>query len=313
MKPTIIFFGSFGHYSAIVLRELIKANLLTIAHVVTTPPFVNRKGQEKKGAVQIVAQENNIPFTTQIPSLFSDINENFTADFIITAGYGKLLPRKLLSEPKIASLNLHFSLLPKYRGANPGEWAILMNEKETGITIIEMNEKFDEGGTIFSLSTPITTEDNRETIYEKLYSSGGEAFAQVIVDFSTRELKTTKQPETDHPYASRLKRDDGFISWEAISKTMIGETASLDSLSKIMAKIVKLQQLDNINANFIERASRALYGFPSLWTIIPTTKGDKRMKIHTSKVINDKLILNEVQIEGQARAQWNQVKNILNQ
>jgi methionyl-tRNA formyltransferase len=311
MKPSIIFFGSFGHYSAIVLKELIESNLLTISHVVTTPPFVNRKGKEEKGAVQIEAEEHNIPFTTQMPSLFSNINENFEADFIITAGYGKLLPGKLLNEPKIASLNLHFSLLPKYRGANPGEWAILMNEKETGISIIEMNEKFDEGGTIFSLPTPITDEDNRETIYEKLYSSGGKSLGQVIVDFSTGKLKTTKQPETDLPYASRLKRDDGFISWEDISKTMNGETASLESLSKTMTKIVKLQELDNIDAHFISRASRALYGFPSLWTKIPTAKGEKRMKIHTTEVIDNKLVLNEVQIEGQARAKWNQVKNIL--
>ncbi|MDH5533073.1 MAG: methionyl-tRNA formyltransferase [Candidatus Pacebacteria bacterium] len=312
MKPTIIFFGSFGHYSAIVLKELIKSNLIDVIHVVTTPPFVNRKGKEEKGPVQTLAEENNIPFTTQMPLLFSDIGNGFKADFIITAGYGKLLPGKLLSEPKIASLNLHFSLLPKYRGANPGEWTILMGEEKSGITIIEMNEEFDKGGTIYQESIDLEKAETRESLYEKLYTLGGKSFPTVISKFQKGELTTIPQPNNDFPYASRFKRDDGFIEWDVIKDTMDGKSCKPNLSSKMLSKIISLQEINSIDAYFIEKVSRALYGFPSLWTIIPTAKGDKRMKIHSTKVENNKLVLNEVQIEGQSRARWNQVKNILN-
>jgi methionyl-tRNA formyltransferase len=311
MKPSLIFFGSFGHYSAIVLNELLASDLVEVKHVVTTPTAIDRKGKETKGAVQILAEENNIPVTTQMPKLFSDIRPDFSADFIITAGYGKLLTPKLLSEPKIASLNLHFSLLPKYRGANPGEWAILMGEKETGTTVIEMNEEFDQGGIVSSLKTPITPAETRESLYEKLYLEGGKALPQVIVDFADEKLLTKPQPKTDLPYATRFKRDSGFISWDAVRKTMDGVNADLNEVSPLLATIAQLQNLDSIPPYYIERASRALYNFPSLWTLIPTAKGEKRMKIHSTLIENDKLILNEVQIEGQSKALFNQVKNII--
>ena len=284
MKPTLIFFGSFGHYSALVLSELLHSDLVEVKHVVTTPPVISKKGEEIKGAVQVLAEENNIAVTTQIPHLFSDISPDFSADFIITAGYGKLLPPKLLSESSIASLNLHFSLLPKYRGANPGEWAILMGEKETGTTVIEMNEEFDKGGTISSSKTPITPTDNRETLYEKLYLDGGKKFPQVIVDFANKKLVTKPQPKDDLPYATKFKRESGFISWQAIKKAMNGNHANLDEVSPLLARIAQLQNLDSIPPYYIEIASRALYNFPSLWTLISTAKGEKRMKIHSSLV-----------------------------
>jgi methionyl-tRNA formyltransferase len=311
MKPTLIFFGSFGHYSALVLNELIKSDLVKVIHIVTTPPAINRKGKETKGAVQILAEKENIPFSTQMPQLFTDISNNFSADFIITAGYGKLLPPKLLSEPKIASLNLHFSLLPKYRGANPGEWAILMNEKETGTTIIEMNEKFDKGGTIYTQKTPIEADDTRESLYEKLYLEGGKSFPQVIIDFANKKLTTQPQPKTDLPYATRFKRESGFISWKALLALMGGNKADLSETSKLLAKIAQLQGLEAITPDYIERATRALYNFPSLWTLIPTSKGEKRMKIHSSHLEENRLILDQVQIEGQDKALFNQVKNII--
>lgn len=311
MKPTVIFFGSFGHYSAVVLEELINSNLIKVIHVVTNPTHTNRKGKEEKGAVQLVAEKNNIPFTTTMPSLFSDIKKDFSADFIITAGYGKLLPPKLLSEPKVASLNLHFSLLPKYRGSNPGEWTILMGEEKSGITIIEMNEEFDKGGTIYQESIDLETDENRESLYEKLYLLGGKVFPEVIIKFSKGELETISQPKSDFPYAARFKRDDGFIEWDIIKNSMNGKDSKPDLSSVQLSKIIKLQEINSINPQFIEKASRALYKFPSLWTKIPTVKGEKRMKIHTTEVKNNRLILIEVQIEGQSRAKWNQVKNIL--
>lgn len=309
MPISLIFFGSFGRYSALVLEKLIAAKNLEIKRVVTSPPFTNRKGQTEQSPVEILAQKNDIPVSTFMPHTFSDIDPEFEADFLITAGYGQLLPASLLSQPKVASLNLHFSVLPKYRGANPGEWAILMNEKESGISIIEMNEKFDQGGVLFTATSPISDQETRESLYEKLYSLGGEHLPMVIERVNNHELKIQPQPETDLPYASRFKREDGFISWAAIKKLIAGQKAELSLASAKLQQIATLQKLESLEPDYIERACRALQNFPSLWTIIPTVKGEKRMKIHRSHVQNEQLILDEVQIEGQTTSLWNQVKN----
>lgn len=309
MPISIIFFGSFGHYSALVLKKLITAQSLKVIRVVTSPAFTNRKGQIEKSPVEILATQNNIPVTTAMPSKFDEIDPQFTADFLITAGYGQLLPNSLLSEPKVAALNLHFSVLPKYRGANPGEWALLMNEKESGISVIEMNEKFDQGGVLFTATTPISSQETRENLYEKLYSLGGDHLPEVIEQVSRHELKPVPQPDTDLPYASRFKREDGFIKWSAILELMLGQKTDSDQVSDKLKQIAELQKMEKIDSAYIERACRALQNFPSLWTIVPTTKGDKRMKLHRAHLEGEKLVLDEVQIEGQTISLWNQVKN----
>lgn len=311
MTYSIVFFGSFGHYSALVLDELIKSSEIDVLQVVTTPPIIDKKGKEIKGEVHKLAEKNSLPVLTELPKSFVDIKKNFQADFIITAGYGKLLPPTLLSEPKVASLNLHFSLLPKYRGANPGEWAILMGEEKSGITIIEMNEEFDQGGTIYQQSIDLDKKETRESLYEKLYNLGGEIFPEVIKKFALGELKIIPQMDNNYPYASRFKRNDGFIEWEIIANALEGKDSEAKLSSTVLSKIVSLQKLNTINPEFIEKTSRALYGFPSLWTIILTNKGEKRMKIHSCHVFDGKLVLDEVQIEGQQKAKFNQIKNII--
>ncbi|MCL4208721.1 hypothetical protein KJZ63_03790, partial [Patescibacteria group bacterium] len=276
---------------------------------VTTPAFVNRKGQTEQSPVEILATKHQIPVTTSMPEVFADISPDFEADFLITAGYGRLLPVSLLSEPKIASLNLHFSVLPKYRGANPGEWAILMNEKESGISIIEMNEKFDQGGVLFTATAALSNQETRESLYEKLYLLGGEHLPAVIEQVKNSQLQPKPQPETDLPYASRFKREDGFVAWEAVKKLMLGQSAELSLISPKLQQIATLQNLQTLDGSYLERATRALKDFPSLWTIVPTAKGEKRMKLHKAHLQNNQLILDEVQIEGQTRSLWNQVKN----
>ena len=311
MTYSIVFFGSFGHYSALVLDYLIKASEIKVLQVVTTPPIIDKKGKEIKGEVQKLAEQNSLPVLTELPKSFTDIKENFQADFIITAGYGKLLPPALLGESKIASLNLHFSLLPKYRGANPGEWAILMGEEKSGVTIIEMNEEFDKGGTIYQQSVDLDKKETRESLYEKLYSLGGEIFPEVIKKFAEGELKTIPQMDNDYPYATRFKRDDGFIEWDIIASALEGKDSDTKLSSTVLSKIISLQKLNTINPEFIEKTSRALYGFPSLWTKIFTNKGEKRMKIHSCHILDGKLSLDDVQVEGQQKAKFNQVKNII--
>ena len=315
MTPTVIFFGSFGKYSALVLKNLLDSKLIEVTKVVTTPPFQDKKKKIIKNEIQILAEDRELPiFTPQkldeksIEKFISGVDQ---PDFIITAGYGKLLPKKLLETPKIGALNLHFSLLPKYRGANPGEWAILLDEKQTGVSVIEMSENFDAGNIIAKKETTISATETRESLYEKLYSLGSKILPQVISDYAQHKTTALPQKQNNLPDATRFKRIDGFVDWQAFEKAIAGENFALNLVSEKLQKIARLLGLKQLDAKFLERSIRALLGFPGIWTIIPTAKGEKRMKIFSSSLDDGRLRLNSVQIESKEKTSWGEVKNIL--
>jgi methionyl-tRNA formyltransferase len=247
-------------------------------------------------------------------------------DFLLTAGYGKLVPESWLSFPNKMSVNLHLSLLPDFRGANPAEWGLLLGMEKTGVTLIEMSPEFDTGKILAQAEIPVhNTDDTRETIYEKLYALGGKHIAQWISNVDA--LPKIPQTNSVYPYAARFLRDDGFMSWHILEALVIGKEVSQDSIGQdqLMGKrlyeawswcrthsdICKTESL----AVFVARASRALRGFPRLWTLAPTPKGPKRLKIHlaTTEKHNgtDLLKLENVQLEGQQPATWAQIKNAI--
>lgn len=343
----IVFFGSFQDYSALVLKELIKANEIEVVAVVTTPPANSRKNQPPQpNPVQTLAAAESIPvFTPQqldSDSLAALVQLAGSPHLVVTAGYGKLLPNEWLTLPHFGSLNLHFSLLPKYRGANPAEWAILMGETQTGVSVIEMNADFDQGGIVAQAQIAMAQDETRLSLYQKLYKLGGQVLPSVLVEYakykqpsqfskleslSQSKLKNLSlflpphpQPEiSPTPTAYRFFRDDGFVEWTAIKDVMSGKPTSLEYLCAKLKKGFNLAhpQLETyhlpsqIAAQFITTATRALLGYPGLWTTIETHKGPKKVKILQTKVNQDKLELVQIQIEGQQPTQWNQVKNFL--
>lgn len=328
-KITVVFFGSFQNYSALVLQGLLNSKALEIAGVVTTPAFINSTKNEVKNPVQELAEFKGLPvFTPDVlnaDSLAEIEAKVGKTELIVTAGYGKLLPETWLSWPSLAALNLHFSLLPKYRGANPAEWAILCGESQTGVTLIEMSPEFDTGKIVAAAAAPILSTDTREAVYQKLYTLGGEvlpAMLEAYVAFAangtapksdgkiTYSLPPTAQPESSTPYAGRFTRDDGFIDWTAISAAIDGESSEPEMASSKLQSVLSFsnQKLDSI---FIERAIRALKGFPGAWTKIPTAKGEKRMKLLSAQAPNGRLDLDQVQIEGKPVTRWAESKNIV--
>lgn len=316
----IVFFGSFLHYSALILDALRQAPSVTIKAVVTTPPQpAGRKQALKKTEVQELAEVYGLPVyapekldETSLDELDALLEADDHVVFV-TAGYGKLLPNSWLAHPQLGALNLHFSLLPAYRGANPAEWALLRGETKTGVTLIEMSPEFDTGKIVSQAEVPIEDTDTRETVYEKLYTLGGQVLPEMLEKYVTGSLTPVDQPTTSPtPYAKRLTRDDGFIAWGAFEDALAGRPVSAHYLSKQLQEIAHhvYEPLEYLPLEFLERAVRALVGFPGVWTIIPTAKGDKRMKVLAVRVEGQMLKLDKVQLEGQQPAAWNQVKNV---
>lgn len=327
-KTTVLFCGSFLENSAQVLAGLLRDDRCTVVGVVTTPPAII-KHQAHPNPVQVVAEKNSLDVFT--PELLSETalaeltRQIGRSDVLLTAGYGKLLPENWLNWPAKAALNLHFSALPKYRGANPAEWALLFGETETGITLIEMSPEFDTGKMVAQSLIALDPDDTRETVYRKLYGLGGDVVGEMIAQYLAPDGSTTmqiagrhvswwhppvEQPSSPTPYAKRLTREDGFVAWDSVTKIMDGQLGQTTGFSPVVQKIIEKNNLQP-DAIFLERMIRALAGFPGVWTIVPTSKGDKRLKLLAAQVMTPRLELNQVQLEGQQPALWNQVKNVV--
>lgn len=289
---TIIFFGSFQSYSVQVLEKLV--NNFDIKAVITTPPKpAGRHLEIKKTEVQEFAEKNNLK-VYPLASLKEIPPELEQSDFIVTAGYGKLIPDIWLDFPKIMAVNIHFSLLPFYRGAFPAEWAILHGETETGVTLIKMSQDFDKGEILAQKKFPILESDNRETLYHKLYDLGGEMAVKYLPQIASGEIKPISQPAGNYFYAKKITRADGFEPWEEIKKAL----------------------KNNNEAIRIEHKFRALYPWPGLWTILNINNKETRLKILKLSIIplenlrtnNYQLSIETVQLEGKKPMKWNEFK-----
>ncbi len=134
-------------------------------------------------------------------------------DLIVVAAYGQILPQALLDLPRFGCLNVHTSLLPKYRGAAPIQWAILDGERETGVTIMRMDAGLDTGGILTQATTPITPGDNAQTLHDRLAPLGGDLLVQTIPDHVAGRITPRPQPAEGASYARKITRDDGQIDW----------------------------------------------------------------------------------------------------
>lgn len=245
----IVFFGSFQSYSVQVFEKLIKH--FSVIAVITTPPKpAGRHMELSPTEVQRFAVAHTLP-VYPLESLAIIPGKIDRPDFIVVAGYGKLIPSPWLDFPKVMAMNVHPSLLPQYRGAFPAEWAILKGEKETGVTLVKMSSEFDKGEIVAQQKIPIATDDTRETLYKKLYDLGGD----LLVETLRHKITVRPQPTGDFFYARRLTREDGFVPWE--------EFKNIDSL---------------------DRKWRALTPWPGVWTTTPQGKRLKLISINPTVV-----------------------------
>lgn len=140
--------------------------------------------------------------------------EKLAPDVIVVAAFGQIIPKAILDLPKYGCLNIHASLLPKYRGAAPIQWAIIDGEKETGVTIMRMDEGLDTGDMLTKCIVPITEEETGGSLFDKLSTAGAELLSTTLKRLETEEIPGEKQPaESPTAYAGMIKRDTGRIDW----------------------------------------------------------------------------------------------------
>jgi methionyl-tRNA formyltransferase len=137
----------------------------------------------------------------------------FRPDFIVVVAYGHIIPRWMIELPKHGCINLHASLLPKYRGAAPIQWAIIRGESVTGVTTMKIDEGLDTGGILLKREVAIQDEDTTETLSERLSSVGADLMAETLPRLAVGEIEPQQQDNAQATFAPILKKEDGRIAW----------------------------------------------------------------------------------------------------
>src|SRR5262249_9386771 len=137
---------------------------------------------------------------------FVELLKSLRPDLIIVAAYGQILPQSILDLPRYGCLNVHASLLPKWRGAAPIQWSILTGEKETGITIMKMDAGLDTGDILTMRAVPIEETDTAEVLHDKLAKVGADLLMVTIPEYASGKITSQKQSENDATYAPKISR-----------------------------------------------------------------------------------------------------------
>jgi len=141
-------------------------------------------------------------------------------DLIVVVAYGHILPQTILDLPRHGCLNVHTSLLPKYRGAAPIQWAIANGETETGVTIMKMDAGLDTGPIVAQCRTPIQPADDSAILHDRLAQIGAQLLTQTIPDYVAGKIRPEPQPTAGVSHAPKIKKEDGHIDWCQPAKTI---------------------------------------------------------------------------------------------
>lgn len=304
-KTKIVYFGS-PEFSADILRHLINSDRYQVVGVVTNPDRpVGRKQTLTPSPVAQVAAEFHLP--TFKPNKLDEDNLMHVSllkpDLFITAAYGKIVPDIWLKAPRINCLNIHFSLLPKYRGALCVSEPIKNLDSETGVTLMEMDSGLDHGPIIAQISQEIAEDDNVESLLEKLTDKAKDLLDEALpryVEWSETRVAPGEfanlhsmihlppkvqdhQSATFTPSTSSRTRANALVPWEEIRLAMNGN-----------------------HPKIVHALIRSLNPDPGAWTEIIDEHDRIQLKLIKTEVHDDKLKLVEVQMPGKPSVAWKQ-------
>ncbi|MGX6978452.1 methionyl-tRNA formyltransferase [Vagococcus elongatus] len=212
----IVFMGT-PSFSVPILEGLLSQNYEILAVVTQPDRPVGRKKILTQPPVKEAALKHGIEVLQ--PEKLSDSKEmarvlELKPDVIVTAAFGQFLPEKLLYAPTFGSVNVHASLLPKYRGGAPVHYAIINGEKETGVTIMRMVRQMDAGDILTQQAVPIEATDNVGTMFDKLSVVGKDLLLDTLPLIFDQKITPTPQVEEQATYAPNISREDEKINWE---------------------------------------------------------------------------------------------------
>ena len=271
-KARIIFMGT-PEFAVPALRAL-HNNDLNVVLVVTQPDCRKGRGRRlspppvKKTAVNLgypVLQPSSVRSVE-----FSNIIAEYEPDFIVVVAFGRIIKKNILDIPKIAAINIHASLLPKYRGSAPIQWAIIKGENKTGVTIMLMDEGMDTGDILLSSEIEISPDDTSDILHDRLADLGANLLIETLNAFDTGDIHPISQDHIQATYAPMLKKDDGRMNWKTPAQSLEafirGMTPWPGAFTFHGEKRLKIFKAKAISANANDSPGTVMKGFPDeLW------------------------------------------------
>jgi len=265
-----------------------------VVGVVTQPD--REKGRGKKVVIspvkELALRHGLIPLQPEKAKgeAFQEALKAFRPDLMVVVAYGQILPRSVLAIPKYGAVNVHASLLPKYRGAAPIAWAILNGERVTGVTTMVMDEGMDTGDILLQAETPMGNEETGETLHDRLASLGAQLLSETLEKMKAGTVRPIPQDHSKATYAPPLKKEDGHIDWrkeaEEIDRQVCAFNPWPSAFTKLGDRLLKVYK-----GEVRERAPSGKVG-AVVWV------GSDFIEVETGK---GSYLLKEVQLEGRKR------------
>jgi methionyl-tRNA formyltransferase len=211
----IAFLGT-SEFAVPALRALVDAGHDVAAVYTRAPKAAGRGQQERKTPVHQVAEELGLPVRTPKSLKSEEEAAAFKAldlDAAVVVSYGHILPKNFLDAPVLGCINIHGSLLPRWRGAAPIHRAILAGDSETGVTTMHMDEGLDTGPMLLAERTPISAADTAETVHDRLAALGATLIVSTLDGLVTKSIEPVPQPDEGVTYAHKLGKEEGLLDW----------------------------------------------------------------------------------------------------
>ncbi|MCA0453365.1 MAG: methionyl-tRNA formyltransferase [Chloroflexi bacterium] len=254
---TIVFMGT-PDFSIPILQQLIDNH--TVIGVVTQPDRpAGRKQQVQMSPIKQLALQHNIPVLQpeklRRPEAITELKQ-WQPDLYVVAAFGQILPQSVLDIPKHGSINVHASLLPRWRGAAPIQAAIREGDAETGVTIMKMDAGLDTGPMLKMRAIPITPDETGQSLHDKLSTLGAELLMETLPDYLNGLITPQPQPEAGVTFAPQVRKEEGNIVWtqpaEVIERLIRAFTPWPGTFTYF-----KGQQLKIINGSVVEGTAQA--------------------------------------------------------
>jgi methionyl-tRNA formyltransferase len=221
---------------------------------------------------------------------FQEAVRGLQPDLIVVVAYGQILPKSILNIPKYGAVNVHASLLPKYRGAAPIAWAVLNGEKVTGVTTMVMDEGMDTGDILLQTEIPIGDEETCETLHDRLAFSGAQLLLETLEKMKTGNIRPIPQDHSKATYAPLLKKEDGHIDWKKEAKEIDHQIRAFNpwpgAFTKLGDRLLKIYKGEIREGKPTGKAGAVV------WV------GSDFIEVEAGK---DSFLIQEVQLEGRRR------------
>lgn len=292
-KPRILFMGT--PEFAVPSLELLVKNAWPIIGVVTQPDRPKGRGQHLVASpVKEAAERHGLtvlqPEKVRAPE-FLETFRGLAPDMVVLVAFGQILPKDIIDGPPLGCVNVHPSLLPKYRGAAPMNWALIRGEEKTGVSIMRMDEGVDSGDLLLQEVTPIEPGETYDHLHDRLAVLGAQCLLRAIEGLAAGTVRRIPQDHSLATLAPRLKKEDGLIRWEAPAHDIAHFVAGLSSVpgayTYLDGKVLKV---------FAAEAQDTAPGCEEPGTIVGT--GPKGLQIAAG---GGTVYLKDVQLESKKR------------